>query len=231
MNDQPAWDGRVGTAGGSSFGTALSEFAAEREVSHGRLAEATGLHEADVRAGKGILPATRFAVNEYLNIVRNRSLLEAVASSLTELFSRDLIALRMKKMRQHYPWLSGGLDYFQARLTQAPEDAAFATKYVYDASRDEITVTAGTVGTAGGATPEGNARGVSLLLDSRRRLVGVDLRGSAPDCVLMLGQHEDVSETADGHAVVGTDSEGGVSGAIRAASKTVHDAASSPYLR
>jgi pyrroloquinoline-quinone synthase len=97
-----------------------------------KLAEAAGLNTEDVRAGTGILPATRFAVNEYLNIVRNRSLLEAVASSLTELFSRDLISLRMEKMRQHYPWLSGGLDYFVARLTQAPEDAAFAVNYVYE---------------------------------------------------------------------------------------------------
>ena len=71
-------------------------------------------------------------MNEYLNIVRSRSLLEAVASSLTELFSRDLITLRMEKMRQHYPWLSGGLDYFEARLTQAPEDAKFAINYVYE---------------------------------------------------------------------------------------------------
>jgi pyrroloquinoline-quinone synthase len=97
-----------------------------------KLAEATGLNPDDVRAGKGILPATRFAVNEYLNIVRSRSLLEAVASSLTELFSRDLISLRMEKLRQHYPWLSGGLDYFEARLAQAPEDAAFAVNYVYE---------------------------------------------------------------------------------------------------
>jgi len=95
-----------------------------------KLAEATGLSADQVRAGTGILPATRFAVNEYLNIVRTRSLLEAVASSLTELFSRDLISLRMEKLRQHYPWLSGGLDYFQARLTQAPEDAKFAVDYV-----------------------------------------------------------------------------------------------------
>ncbi len=43
MNDQPTWDGRVGTAGGTAFGAALSAFAAEREISHGRLAEATGL--------------------------------------------------------------------------------------------------------------------------------------------------------------------------------------------
>jgi pyrroloquinoline-quinone synthase len=100
-----------------------------------KLAEATGLRADDVRTGRGILPGTRFAVNEYLNIVRNRSLLEAVASSLTELFSRDLISLRMEKLRQHYPWLSGGLDYFEARLTQAPEDAKFALDYAYENAR------------------------------------------------------------------------------------------------
>jgi pyrroloquinoline-quinone synthase len=97
-----------------------------------KLAEATGLDPNQVRAGTGILPATRFAVNEYLNIVRTRSLLEAVASSLTEMFSRDLISLRMQKLRQYYPWLSGGLDYFEARLTQAPEDAHYAVNYVYE---------------------------------------------------------------------------------------------------
>jgi pyrroloquinoline-quinone synthase len=97
-----------------------------------KLAEATGLDPDQVRAGTGILPATRFAVNEYLNIVRTRSLLEAVASSLTELFSRDLISLRMEKLRHHYPWLTGGLDYFEARLTQAPEDAHYAVNYVYE---------------------------------------------------------------------------------------------------
>ena len=104
-----------------------------------KLAEATGLDAERVRAGEGILPATRFAVNEYLNIVGSRSLLEAVASSLTELFSRDLISLRMEKLRQHYPWLAGGLEYFDARLTQAPEDAQFAVKYVYEnaKTRDE----------------------------------------------------------------------------------------------
>jgi len=96
-----------------------------------KLAEATGLDARRVEQSREVLPATRFAVNEYLNLVRTRSLLEAVASSLTELFSRDLISLRMEKMREHYPWLSGGLDYFQARLTQAPEDAQFAVEYVF----------------------------------------------------------------------------------------------------
>jgi pyrroloquinoline-quinone synthase len=99
-----------------------------------KLAEATGLAAPRVAAAKEILPATRFAGNEYLNLVRARPFLECVASSLTELFSRDLIALRMEKLRQHYPWLASGLDYFEARLTEAPEDAAFALQYVYDHS-------------------------------------------------------------------------------------------------
>src|SRR2546429_6726015 len=88
-----------------------------------KLAEATGLNADQVRAGTGILPATRFAVNEYLNIVRSRSLLEAVASSLTELFSTKLITLRVEEMRQHYPWLAGGLGYFGSRLCQATAES------------------------------------------------------------------------------------------------------------
>src|SRR5271156_1570326 len=110
-------------------GDATSEGGIKRWL---KLAEAAGLSADEVRAGTGILPATRFAVNEYLNIVRSRSLLEAVASSLTELFSPNLITLRVDKLRQHYPWLAGGLDYFEARLYQAPEDSQFAVNYVYD---------------------------------------------------------------------------------------------------
>jgi pyrroloquinoline-quinone synthase len=97
-----------------------------------RLAEATGLDRERVTRAQEVLPATRFIVNEYLNLVRTRHFLECVASSLTELFSRDLIALRMERMRQHYPWLNDALDYFEARLTQAPEDATFAIRYVFD---------------------------------------------------------------------------------------------------
>ena len=104
-----------------------------------KLAEATGLERERVIRAEGILPATRFIGNEYLNLVRTRPFVECVASSLTELFSRDLIALRMEKLRQYYPWLSNGLDYFEARLTEAPEDAAFAIQYVFDhaATREE----------------------------------------------------------------------------------------------
>jgi coenzyme PQQ biosynthesis protein C len=97
-----------------------------------KLAQATGLSPDLVRNGEGVLPATRYAVDAYLDLVRSRTFLEAVASSLTELFSRDLIALRLDALRKHYPWLTGGLDYFTARLTQAPEDAQFAFDWVAD---------------------------------------------------------------------------------------------------
>lgn len=108
-------------------GDAAHEGGIERWI---RLAEATGLEPQRVTGGDEILPATRFAVDAYLDLVKNRTFLEAVASSLTELFSRDLIALRMDALRKHYPWLSHGLDYFTARLDQAPEDARFAFDYV-----------------------------------------------------------------------------------------------------
>jgi pyrroloquinoline-quinone synthase len=100
-----------------------------------RLVEATGLRSEDAIRGEGILPATRYAVDAYVHFVRSRTFLEAVASSLTELFSGKLIVLRMDRLRQHYPWLSGGLDYFQGRITQAPEDATFALAWVVEHAR------------------------------------------------------------------------------------------------
>jgi pyrroloquinoline-quinone synthase len=95
-----------------------------------RLAEATGLQREEVISERKVLPGVRYAVDAYLTLVSKKTLLEAVASSLTELFSRDLISLRIDALRQHYPWLEPGLLYFRARLTQAPEDAAFALDYV-----------------------------------------------------------------------------------------------------
>jgi len=95
-----------------------------------QLAEASGLERKYVTSYTGILPGVIFAVDAYLALVRDSPLLIAVASSLTELFSRDLISLRMDQMRIHYPYLIPGLAYFEGRLTQAPEDAAFALDYV-----------------------------------------------------------------------------------------------------
>ena len=95
-----------------------------------QLAEASGLAREDVVQCKGILPGVRYAVDAYLALVRDSSLLVAVASSLTELFSRDLISLRIDRLRSNYPYLIPGLSYFVGRLTQAPEDAAFALDFV-----------------------------------------------------------------------------------------------------
>ena len=100
-----------------------------------RLVEATGLSRELAVRGEGILPATRYAVGAYVDFVRSRTLLEAVASSLTELFSGTLITLRMERLREHYPWLSSGLDYFQGRITQAPEDAEFALAWIVKHAR------------------------------------------------------------------------------------------------
>jgi pyrroloquinoline-quinone synthase len=100
-----------------------------------KLVEATGLPRIHAVRGDGILPATRFAVDAYVNFVSTHSHLEAVASSLTELFSRRLISLRMDKLREFYPWMSSGLDYFTSRLTQAPEDAEFALAWVVKHAR------------------------------------------------------------------------------------------------
>ncbi len=100
-----------------------------------QLAEATGLSREQVIRCDAILPGVRYAVDAYVALVRESSLLVAVASSLTELFSRDLISLRMDRMQMYYPYLTPGLAYFTGRLTQAPEDATFAFDYVMTHAR------------------------------------------------------------------------------------------------
>jgi pyrroloquinoline-quinone synthase len=96
-----------------------------------KLAQGVGLDRAYVESTAGILPATRFAVDAYVHWVRDRSVLEAVASSLTELFSPTIIAERVSGMLAHYDWITPEtLAYFTPRLTQAPDDSAFALAYV-----------------------------------------------------------------------------------------------------
>ena len=80
---------------------------------------------------QGVLPATKFAVDAYVNFVREQPLIEAVASSLTELFSPDIIGERTSAMLARYDFIDeDALGYFNARLTQAPRDADFALDYV-----------------------------------------------------------------------------------------------------
>jgi pyrroloquinoline-quinone synthase len=109
-----------------------------------RLAEATGLDAQRVASGKEVLPAVRYAVDAYLELVSRRTMIEAVASSLTEMFAGQLIALRMDAMRKHYPWIVPGLAYFEARLTQSVEDARFAldwvTRHAHTRTEQELAI-------------------------------------------------------------------------------------------
>jgi pyrroloquinoline quinone biosynthesis protein D len=96
-----------------------------------KLTDGLGLPRAYVTAMRGVLPATRFAVGAYVHFVRERSLLEAIASSLTEMFSPNIIAERVSGMLASYDFISREtLAYFDKRLSQAPRDADFALDYV-----------------------------------------------------------------------------------------------------
>ena len=95
------------------------------------LTDGLGLERAYVESLQGVLPATRFAVEAYVHFVRERSLLEAIASSLTEMFSQSTIRERVSSMLARYDFLNVDvLAYFDKRLTQAPRDADFALNYV-----------------------------------------------------------------------------------------------------
>jgi pyrroloquinoline-quinone synthase len=95
------------------------------------LAIGVGVAPARVDAMAGVLPATIFAVEAYVNFVRDKSLLEAVASSLTEMFSPAIISERVSGMLKNYDFiLPETLAYFTPRLTQAPRDVEFALEYV-----------------------------------------------------------------------------------------------------
>jgi len=96
-----------------------------------RLTDTLGFDRDYVISGEGLLPGTRFAVEAYLHFVRERSLLEAVASSLTELFAPTIIAERVSGMLANYDFIGReALSYFDKRLSQAPRDADFAIDYV-----------------------------------------------------------------------------------------------------
>jgi coenzyme PQQ biosynthesis protein C len=96
-----------------------------------RLTDSLGLDRPMVVSTRRILPATRFAVDAYVNFCRTRTLLEAIASSLTELFSPQIVGERVSGMLAHYPFVSReALAYFTARPTQAQRDSDFALAYV-----------------------------------------------------------------------------------------------------
>ena len=113
-----------------------------------RLGEAVGLTRNEMWDGRHIVPGVRFAVDAYVNFARTCPWVEAVASSLTELFAPDLMAERLAAFERLYTWIDpAGLAYFRARLTQAPRDSEHALEVVMERCR----------------TPEEQARAVAAL--------------------------------------------------------------------
>jgi pyrroloquinoline-quinone synthase len=119
-------DGVEGSEGPS--GTAVEQGGIERWLV---LTDALGLDREYVVSTQGVLPATRFAVEAYVSFVRERTLLEAVASSLTELFAPAIHRERITGMLEGYDFIGErAIQYFRRRLDQASHDADFSLDYV-----------------------------------------------------------------------------------------------------
>lgn len=113
-----------------------------------RLGEAVGLAREEMWDERHVVPGVRFAVDAYVTFARTRPWVEAVASSLTELFAPDLMAERLAAFERFYTWIDpSGLAYFRARLSQAPRDSEHALEVVKKHCR----------------TPEEQARAVAAL--------------------------------------------------------------------
>ena len=92
-----------------------------------RLGEALGVSRGELLSERHVLPGVRYAVDAYVNFARRKPWIEAVASSLTELFGPAAIRVRLDALERHYDWIDPeGLEYFRARLVQAPRDAQYA---------------------------------------------------------------------------------------------------------
>jgi pyrroloquinoline-quinone synthase len=101
-----------------------------------RLGEAVGLTREELWDERHVVPGVRFAVDAYVTFARTRPWVEAVASSLTELFAPDLMAERLAAFERFYTWIDpAGLAYFRARLTQAPQDCEHALEVVVERCR------------------------------------------------------------------------------------------------
>jgi pyrroloquinoline-quinone synthase len=111
------------------------------------LARAVGLDADEVRSCERVLPGVRYACDAYVELVRSRSLVEAVASSLTEHFAPSIMRTRIAAWEKHYPWVDGpSLQYFRQRVPRAARDAeeaiAFVTRHATSAALQDACVRA-----------------------------------------------------------------------------------------
>ena len=111
---------------------------------------------------------------------------------------------------------------------------ARATGYVYHASNDRLELKAGdSLGQGAHPSPAGGggkSEKANLLLDAKKKLVGVDLRGTSAGVVLMLGPHEDVDRQAEASVRVELAASGELHAVtIEAASTSIESPAQSAY--
>jgi pyrroloquinoline-quinone synthase len=96
-----------------------------------RLGLGVGVPRAEIVSLQHVLPGVRFACDAYVQLVRERPLVEAVASSLTEFFSPDIMTKRVLAWETHYPWVDAAmLEYFRGRIGRARTDSQEAIEYV-----------------------------------------------------------------------------------------------------
>jgi pyrroloquinoline-quinone synthase len=101
-----------------------------------RMADAVGCDVDEVASCRAVLPGVRFACDAYVTLVRDASLVEAVASSLTECFAPDLMAERIAAWERHYVWVPReALAYFRTRVPRARTDGAQALAFVLREAR------------------------------------------------------------------------------------------------
>tara|TARA_Y100000287_G_C14217837_1_gene354511 strand:+ start:801 stop:1583 length:783 start_codon:yes stop_codon:yes gene_type:complete len=104
-----------------------------------RLTDGLGLDRDYVKSTEGILPATKFAVDAYVNFVQQKSLLEGITSSLTELFAPKIHKERISGMLENYDFVNDiTMAYFKKRVDQATDDADFVLDYAVNNAKTRI---------------------------------------------------------------------------------------------
>lgn len=110
-----------GTGDGSDGGTAAWI----------ELGKAVGLAQERLQSEREVTPGTRFAVDAYVEFAKSRPWIEAVASSLTELFGPPVMQRRVTAILERYPWIDrSGLAYFERRIPLAKRDSELALSWV-----------------------------------------------------------------------------------------------------
>jgi pyrroloquinoline-quinone synthase len=88
-----------------------------------RLGVSLGVPREEMEDERHVLPAVRLICESYVSFCKTKPWVEAVASSLTELFAPKIHNQRIEAFPKYYPWIPAeALEYFRSRLVQAPRD-------------------------------------------------------------------------------------------------------------